>query len=146
MGIRKRTVGVWGIWLLASLALAGWLGLPLLKKDTPKTAFIPGAMTHGHHQIELQCGACHGDGFNSQEVLQDACVNCHGDELKAAQVPVIVHAPMVRARAEKQNLSMETPHLLQEAGLSVALKAALRLTGFAGSADESTPQERHYGA
>ena len=85
MGIRKRTVGVWGIWLLASLALAGWLGLPLLKKDTPKTAFIPGAMTHGHHQIELQCGACHGDGFNSQEVLQDACVNCHGDELKAAQ-------------------------------------------------------------
>ena len=36
--------------------------------------------------------------------------------------------------------------LLILAGLSVALKAALRLTGFAGSADETTPQERHYGA
>lgn len=36
--------------------------------------------------------------------------------------------------------------LLILAGLSVALKAALRLTGFAGSDDETTPQERHYGA
>jgi TRAP-type mannitol/chloroaromatic compound transport system permease small subunit len=36
--------------------------------------------------------------------------------------------------------------LLMLAGLSVALKAALRLTGFAAEAEEVTPQERHYGA
>ena len=36
--------------------------------------------------------------------------------------------------------------LLILAGLSVALKAALRLTGFAAEAEEVTPPERHYGA
>ncbi|MCP3919018.1 MAG: amidohydrolase family protein [bacterium] len=45
------------------------------------------------------------------------------DELRAAGVPVIVHATMARARAERRNLSMETPHLLQEAGIPVALQS-----------------------
>ena len=45
------------------------------------------------------------------------------DELEAAGVPVVVHAPMKRARAETRGLSMETPHLLQQAGLHVALQS-----------------------
>ena len=44
-------------------------------------------------------------------------------QLLDAGVPVLVHAPMRRASGEAQNLSMETPHLLQEAGLSVALQS-----------------------
>jgi imidazolonepropionase-like amidohydrolase len=45
------------------------------------------------------------------------------DELQAAKVPVLVHAPMVRASGEKLNLSMETPHLLQQAGVLTALQS-----------------------
>lgn len=47
------------------------------------------------------------------------------DELRAAGVPVIVHAPMLRARGETKGLSMETPHLLQQAGLLVGLQSGL---------------------
>lgn len=75
----------WGLWLLGSLALAAWLGMSLLDNDASKSAFLPGAMTHGHHQIELQCSACHDEGFNSQDVLQNACVNCHGEQLADAR-------------------------------------------------------------
>lgn len=45
------------------------------------------------------------------------------DEIAASKVPVIVHAPMKRASGEAENLSMETPHLLQQAGLQVALQS-----------------------
>jgi len=44
------------------------------------------------------------------------------DELKAAEVPVIVHPPMFRAAGETENLSLETPGVLREAGLRVALQ------------------------
>jgi imidazolonepropionase-like amidohydrolase len=44
------------------------------------------------------------------------------DELKAAQVPVIVHPTMFRAVGETENLSLETPGILRKAGLSVALQ------------------------
>lgn len=47
------------------------------------------------------------------------------DELRAAGVPVIVHAPMLRASGETKGLSMETPHLLQQAGLLVGLQSGL---------------------
>lgn len=45
------------------------------------------------------------------------------EELAAAQVPVLIHAPMKRATGEAENLSMETPHLLQQAGIQVALQS-----------------------
>jgi hypothetical protein len=46
--------------------------------------FAPGSTTHGHHQIELACGACHTP-FGGKEALQQACVKCHGAELKEAR-------------------------------------------------------------
>lgn len=46
------------------------------------------------------------------------------DELKAAKVPILVHPPMLRAIGETENLSLETPHLLVDAGLQVALQSA----------------------
>lgn len=44
------------------------------------------------------------------------------DELRAAQVPVIVHPTMFRAVGEAENLSLETPGVLRKAGLTVALQ------------------------
>jgi len=49
-----------------------------------KTVFLPGKTTHGHYQIEMACIACHSDAFGSGEVLQEACMNCHGEELRIA--------------------------------------------------------------
>jgi len=45
------------------------------------------------------------------------------DELRAAQVPVIVHPPMFRAVGETENLSLETPSLLRKAGIPLALQS-----------------------
>lgn len=65
--------------LLASDIAAGtWLG-------SARAWFAPGAMTHGHYQIELACGACHTSAFGGKEALQEACVQCHGAELKEAR-------------------------------------------------------------
>lgn len=57
----------------------------MLQLDSDKTMFLPGQTTHGHHQIEMACGSCHTEAFADAEVIQDACVNCHGDSLKAAK-------------------------------------------------------------
>jgi len=45
------------------------------------------------------------------------------DEIRAAGVPVIVHATMARARGERENLSMETAALLADAGIPIALQS-----------------------
>jgi imidazolonepropionase-like amidohydrolase len=45
------------------------------------------------------------------------------DELKAANVPVIVHPTMYRAGGELENLSMETAATLVKAGIPVALQS-----------------------
>ncbi len=45
------------------------------------------------------------------------------DEIKAAGVPVISHAPMQRAFGERENQSMETTAKLMKAGIPVALQA-----------------------
>ncbi|WP_436715777.1 cytochrome c3 family protein [Roseiconus lacunae] len=52
-----------------------------------KSAWLPGKTTHGHYQIELDCNACHDpskseDSMNASDVMQDACIRCHGDQLK----------------------------------------------------------------
>ena len=47
--------------------------------------YLIGKTTDGHYQIEMKCDACHTSEFGGREVLQDACVNCHGAELKRAK-------------------------------------------------------------
>ena len=53
-----------------------------------KRSWLPGETTHGHHQIELDCNACHRpssrSGPTSADVMQDACIRCHGEQLKNA--------------------------------------------------------------
>ena len=45
------------------------------------------------------------------------------DQLKAADVPIIVHPTMARATGERENLTLENAALLRQAGLLVALQS-----------------------
>lgn len=73
---RGRSFALAGV---VTLMLGIYFGLRLTGDD--KTLFVPGAMTHGHHQIELACDACH---TPFAGVKQEACVGCHGARLAAS--------------------------------------------------------------
>jgi predicted CXXCH cytochrome family protein len=49
-----------------------------------RSLYLPGPTTSGHYQIELACNACHTSAFSGREGLQEACVRCHGQELREA--------------------------------------------------------------
>lgn len=85
---------LWALWAALSIALAGVLGagfvLDAEATASPRAllrqALLPGATSHGHHQIELKCESCHGEqGFGGPDVMQQACMRCHGGELKEAR-------------------------------------------------------------
>jgi imidazolonepropionase-like amidohydrolase len=62
--------------------------------------------------------------FNLRIILDGAAeAYLVADAIKAAGVPVILHATMVRARGETENLSMETAATLRKAGIPVALQS-----------------------
>lgn len=74
------------IWLAGSVFAAGWLYVALPKGGDGVTessvAFLPGETTHGHHQIEMKCAACHlADGG----VTDESCIDCHAAELKRSR-------------------------------------------------------------
>lgn len=68
------------VWVVAVLALAGYLALELTGED--RSLFLPGRTTDGHHQIELACDSCHSE-FGG--VRQEACLDCHEEGLEAAE-------------------------------------------------------------
>ena len=62
--------------------------------------------------------------FNVRIVLDGAAeAYLVADQIKAAGVPVILHATMYRATGEAENLSMETAATLRKAGIPVALQS-----------------------
>lgn len=73
-------------WFLVAGALAGgWAQVFFRAED--KTAIMPGDTSHGHHQIELQCSACHDTGPGGAlvtAVTNDACLKCHDQDLDEA--------------------------------------------------------------
>ena len=71
------------VWLALTALMGGVLAWALLAPapSSLRAWFAPGPMTHGHHQIELACGVCHTDAFGGGAVLQQACVDCHGEQL-----------------------------------------------------------------
>ena len=73
---RKET---WWIWVGVTIAVIALLSYRLLESED-KSLFMPGPLTNGHHQIGLSCASCHKDPFGGGEVLQEACVDCHGDD------------------------------------------------------------------
>ncbi|MGD9785627.1 MAG: cytochrome c3 family protein [Hyphomicrobiaceae bacterium] len=52
---------------------------------TSRANLLIGKTTSGHHQIELACNACHTEPFASKEAIQNACVGCHGEDLKTSK-------------------------------------------------------------
>lgn len=82
--MKKKNVKWWIIWVLFSFVLSAYYAYALVGGGS-KESFLPGETTHGHYQIELACGACHGDGFEGEEAIQKSCVRCHGAELKAVK-------------------------------------------------------------
>ncbi len=69
----------WIAAIAVTLALTGYFTWRLLGED--RLVFTPGAMTHGHYQIELKCDACH---TPFAGVKQQACIDCHGARLAAS--------------------------------------------------------------
>jgi hypothetical protein len=89
----KRNQLLWIVWLLGSVLLGAFLVFGIISDKTVASAglaasakqlLLPGATSHGHYQIELACESCHNDPFGGEQVLQKACMNCHGAELKEA--------------------------------------------------------------
>ncbi len=73
------------IWLLLSGGLAAYLYY-LFYEAADKTALLPGRTTDAHHQIEMECAACHTDEklenvFTSAGVTNEACNACHKEDL-----------------------------------------------------------------
>ncbi|MEX1065060.1 MAG: cytochrome c3 family protein, partial [Aquisalimonadaceae bacterium] len=78
----NKTV-VWIAWSLVTVISSGYLAYRLLVADD-SSIFLLGETTHGHHQIELACDSCHTSAFGGTELLQNACMDCHGAALRAA--------------------------------------------------------------
>lgn len=73
---------LWTTWIALSVIGAGWLLTALPNSENPSAAsmvFLPGKTTHGHHQIEMNCTACH---LPDGGVTDASCVSCHGSDLK----------------------------------------------------------------
>ena len=73
----------WLCWFILTLVGAGYYLFIILEKDD-KSQLLIGDATHGHYQIEMACSSCHTEAFGGTEVLQDACMSCHANELKQA--------------------------------------------------------------
>jgi hypothetical protein len=77
-----RTPLLWLIWTALTLP-AGLFVLTVIVYGGNRSFLLIGRTSDGHHQIELACDACHVSAFGGAELLQNACVNCHGAALKA---------------------------------------------------------------
>lgn len=69
--------------ILVTLLLCGLFAYNLFMGD--RHLFLPGQTTHGHHQIELKCEACHVESFKAGEPMQEACMSCHSEPMKQAR-------------------------------------------------------------
>ncbi|MCS7468088.1 cytochrome c3 family protein [Stieleria sp. ICT_E10.1] len=81
----------WLTWAAINVSIAAYFGFGLVAPASiSKTAWLPGETTHGHYQIEMDCNACHdpgrsADGPSGSDVMQDACIRCHGEQLDLAK-------------------------------------------------------------
>ncbi len=74
---------IWGTWITLTVGLIAYFGFGLFASED-KSNFLIGETSHGHFQIEMTCDTCHTSAFGGQDVLQDACTNCHAEELEEA--------------------------------------------------------------
>ena len=69
------------VWLTMTISAAAYLSYQMFAAEE-KPLFLPNETTHGHYQIEMQCSACH---TPMMGVKQDACTQCHAQDLKDGQ-------------------------------------------------------------
>ena len=79
----------WAAFIVVNALIAGFFAASLTARPSPiKAALLPGETTHGHYQIELACSACHdassAASASADDVMNDACVRCHGEQLRDA--------------------------------------------------------------
>ena len=74
---------LWMLWIAITVPV-GLYVLAVIVYGGNRSFLLIGKTTSGHHQIELACDTCHTSVFGGPDVLQDACVKCHGPELRAA--------------------------------------------------------------
>lgn len=79
----SKNAKLWLLWLLIAVPATVFVFATMVYGG-PRSFLLIGETTSGHHQIELACDACHGGLFSDEDVMQDACVTCHGTELKQA--------------------------------------------------------------
>ena len=75
--------------LLGTIAATATVAVWMLAAG-PRGVFLPGETTAGHHQIELACESCHrappfAGSVDAAAALNDACLDCHADELRDAK-------------------------------------------------------------
>lgn len=79
----SRNVMLWLLWITITVP-AGLYVIAVVVYGGNRSFLLVGRTSDGHHQIELACDACHTSVFGGPDVLQDACMNCHGAELREA--------------------------------------------------------------
>lgn len=77
-----KSARIWAFWLTLTALFASYLAYALVEGE--RGVFLIGDVTHGHHQLEMACTVCHQSPFGGRGVLQNACMQCHGDELEQA--------------------------------------------------------------
>lgn len=80
-----RNATFWTIWLIATLAGGAVLVAGMVYGGKSRASLLIGETTSGHHQIELACNACHSKPFGSKDDMQNACMGCHGEDLKVSK-------------------------------------------------------------
>lgn len=81
----SRGRNLWLIWTLATISAGVVVITGMLFGGVSRGMLLTGKTTSGHYQIELACDACHRTPFGGKEVLQDACLGCHQEDLKLAK-------------------------------------------------------------
>ncbi len=74
---------IWLVWGIITVSLGTFYAQKFFWSDD-KSALLIGETTYGHYQIELACSSCHTEPFGGTEILQDACLSCHQNELALA--------------------------------------------------------------
>ena len=62
------------------LLVLGYFITEMLGIGIQQQTFLPGKTSSAHHQLESACDVCH---TPLGGVKQQACLDCHGEELKA---------------------------------------------------------------
>lgn len=75
---------LWIGWTTGAIVLSVYFSVTL-RSGQDRSVFLPGAMTDGHHQIELACEGCHGEPFAGPDVMQEKCEGCHLEALDASR-------------------------------------------------------------